>query len=417
MHRRHQADHETADQDQRGGEEKDPRIESDLVRPRNRRRVDPGQGAHGEGCETDAEDPSKEGHDKALGDETEDHASSRLTQSRPDGDLAAAGQGPPELQVDHVGAGGQQNEADRDEQNDERRTDVAGQLLVERGEAHPPSTIAPVGIREILLHTVGDGAHIGLRHAQIDAGLQPPETGQIVVAPVFRRIQAQRCPKVDVLRISEAGGHDTDDGVKVAVDGQIATDHLRIRSVATVPERVTEHSDTRRIQPIFAVGKHATVPGLNPQNGKQRGRHERELDPLRLAHSGEVSLRGDDCGESLERGVLITVVEKLGHRALKTEKTHLGEVIPYRHHAICAGIRQGSQEHGVDDTEDRHGGADSERHRGDRRRDRNRRAAEKRLQVKTHILVEISEHEHLLVLDDPENSSMTVTRAPQNASR
>jgi hypothetical protein len=148
---------------------------------------------------------------------------------------------------------------------------------------------------------------------------------------------------------------------------------------------IAEHDDARRVRPVLTLDEDAALTRLDPQDGKQLGRHRGVVDPLRIVDSGEIALADHERGQRLERPAPLPVLVELGLRKLDLGKVELDELIPDGHRPIRVRIGQGLEKHCLDDAENRHRGADPDRHRDDRGDDRRGGPTEERPHAKAQI--------------------------------
>ena len=109
-------------------------------------RVDGEQRANAERAEAEAEHAAGQRQHHALGQQLPNDAAAAGADRRADRDLALAARGAHEQQVRDVGAGDQQHKADRAQQDEQRRPDVADDLVLQQLDAEPVVALEDVGV-------------------------------------------------------------------------------------------------------------------------------------------------------------------------------------------------------------------------------------------------------------------------------
>ncbi len=132
VHQRRQPEHQTRRDRHAECEEQDERIDRDLGRARQARRVDADERLHAGACEHEAEQAADDREQDALGHELAQEPATAGAERGPDRELAMPVLGAGEEQVGQVGAGDQQDEADRRLQNPDRAARAADDLLLHR---------------------------------------------------------------------------------------------------------------------------------------------------------------------------------------------------------------------------------------------------------------------------------------------
>ena len=185
-------------------------------------------------------------------------------------------------QVGNVATGDQQHEADGAEQHVEGEAHVADDLVDQRNDADRQTAVRRIVGRILLLHSIRDSVHLGLRAFDGDAGLERRE--DVVVLAVALRLRAggqrQRKQQIDVLNPvhrrhdlfveREVFRHHADHGEVVAVERERLADDRRIGAEASLPESVRENHRQRLPRLILFGGKHSAQCDVRAEDGKER---------------------------------------------------------------------------------------------------------------------------------------------------
>ena len=216
----------------------------------------------------------------AFGQELTDDAAAARAERVADGDLTLTRAGPREQQIRDVRAGDQQHEADRAEHHQQARAHVADDLVLKRDDF---AALAP-RVREhpqrVGLAKIGYArAHLRLRARGGCAGREPGDgLTALTAAPQRasrRAIERERHPD---LRLGggerERRGHDADDFARLAVDQDLAADHVRIGAEALTPQRVAD-DDGARARQFFIRAKRPAERGRHAERREEVRRHVR----------------------------------------------------------------------------------------------------------------------------------------------
>ena len=113
-----------------------------------------------------------------------------------------------------------------------------------------------------------------------------------------------------------------------------------------------------------AIGEVPAVDRLHAKGRKEVAAHANGADALWIATASQVHALGAQRRELGERGVAADEVRDVSRRRGQPIESdpllHLGAELPRHHQPIGIGERQRSQQHGVDNAEDRGVGANSE---------------------------------------------------------
>ena len=199
------------------------------------------------------EEPSDDGEHEALGEQLPEEAGAPGAEGRPHGHLLLAGAGPGEEQVGHVGAGHEKHQGDAGEEEHQDWLDLADEDVAERDDLHRDA-----------LHVGGEpaaelggergGALLGLAErgsvAEAGDGVDPVETP----APlhVVARLNGEHHAGVGPGSEGEAGRQDADDGVRVLVEDEGATEDVRVGAHPVSPEGVGQDDRARAAVHVLA---------------------------------------------------------------------------------------------------------------------------------------------------------------------
>ncbi len=315
-----------------------------------------------------AEDRARGGQHEALRQELTQHPHPVGPERRAHGHLALPRLGAREQQVRHVGAGDEQQETDRTEEQPDRASDGTDDFVGER-EDH--------GV-ELHLNRVEPFARHGARDpAQLVGGLphgrtrlQPAGRVKAVAAVIGggrvhlqRRPQLRRFGVAKISRQHEARRHDADDLEGVAVDEDRSADDRGIGGVAPVPESVTKDDEPGTVGEVLLGRERAADHRRDAERRERVGADARARDALGFLAAGQVHLSFAPGRDLLQRPAAPAIVHDLalGHPGLVERRP----LAPDHHRAIGLGPRQRPEEHGVEHAEDGGVGADPERERQD----------------------------------------------------
>ena len=164
---------------------------------------------------------------------------SSCAQREPHAHFAIASQHAHEQQVGDIGAGDQQNEQDRREQDSQQRPDPSDGVLV---QGHHSRAIS--GIHDWIFRGCngGDAGHLLLCTAETDARAQARNNVEIAATVLSPHQSEHVDPPV---RKGEIRWHDADDLVVCAADRDSPADDARLSTKAALPETVTQDGEPR----------------------------------------------------------------------------------------------------------------------------------------------------------------------------
>ena len=311
-------------------------------------------------------------------------------------------------EVAHVGAGDEQHERHRPEQDPDRPRHPAHELLLQ-GAHDGPVLPDQLGVAGRPAESFGQALRqrsqlphqVGHRHA----GPHPPD--QRHPEPVRRdviRTDDRGDPEGDpVAREAEVGTHHADDRPLLPTDVVGPSDHGGVAAEPALPQAVAEQRD-----PVLVLGhRHAAQDGRHAERGKERGGGNRHPHPLgAVAHPQGVGEVAVGC-QALEQLRVFPILKE----ELCREVEFAGEIGPGRgtadvHQPIGLAERQRAEQHRVHDAEDPRGGAEREAERPDRDQREARRAPQS-----AHRLAEVLDP---AAAEPPHDAS---SRAPRGRSQ
>ena len=150
----------------------------------------------------------------------------------------------------------------------------------------------------------------------------------------------------------ETGRHHADDRVALAVQVEGLAGYLRVGAEAALPQAVAHDDHATGSGPVLFGQERAAQLRLDAQQGKEVGRDALAVNPLRLADARQVKALVGGRRHAFKDLVLITPVYVVSHRGRVARVSASGVVLPDHHEPFGVSIRQGAQQHRVDDTED-----------------------------------------------------------------
>jgi hypothetical protein len=301
------------------------------------------------------------GHDDALGHELADEPQPAGAERCAYRHLAASRRPSRQQQVGEVNARDQQDEADGTEYHQQSWPDVAGDLGLQRAQEHPEARRGAVIVGEARRHAVDKGLQFGRGLRQCHARLEPCDDLQVMVAAIVRlgAIERQRRPQIRVAAKVESLRQDADDGVSLAVELNAFSDDVAVGSHLRFPEAVVDERDMIVAGLVVVSREDAALLRGHTQQGKQVCRCLAGGDAERFAACARqvcTASRGEGC-HSVERAQFRPHVPPLRLRNPVLRDTLLAVLPPDLHQLLRLTIGQGTQQHGVDDREDRGVGA------------------------------------------------------------
>src|SRR5262245_52508942 len=122
-----------------------------------------------------------------------------------------------------------------------------------------------VGLRVLFCQTAGDGAHIGARLLDADAGFEPRDHSQMVIQTIvhFRRSEGEWSIKIDLRGDFElrweftsvwelkTGRRHADDGKASIVQCDLLSDDFRVGAITLLPQPVAKDDNAISACPVF----------------------------------------------------------------------------------------------------------------------------------------------------------------------
>ena len=193
-------------------------------------------------------------------------------------------------QVGDVRAGHEEDERDAGHHQAEDEHDVIGEEgLAQRSGLRAPSCVGGGVLR---IEARRNRVEVADRLLRAHAGTKPSEGEDVAIVPrVLEQSRLQREPDPLTLREREVRWHDTDDGVRRAVDVHAASDDLRIGSVPGGPHHVADDRHTGGVRLVVALEKIASENRPHTEEPEQVPRDARAVEALRLAGAVEEGQR------------------------------------------------------------------------------------------------------------------------------
>ena len=221
-----------------------PRIARQIGRQHGRECVD------APGSDEDPEYATAHCKQQALGEQLPNHSRTACPEGQANGDLPPAAGPARKQQVRDVRAGDEEHEADRGQQHQQRRADVADDLLVERDhcERH-----ALIGIGMCQLESIGERPRSDARAFEIQAGPESRDRAQDHHPAGWRRaVQPCGAPELGIRhdRRPEGVRHDADNLVGLAAERHLTSESPRVSAEAPYPQAVRDDRDPRRTSTV-----------------------------------------------------------------------------------------------------------------------------------------------------------------------
>ncbi len=380
-------------------EEEDVGIEADLLRARDRTGVRHLDQLHAAEREQEPEHRADTRKQNAFSGELTGQPHGAGAERAPNGDLAAPRFRARQQEIRDVHARDQQDERDRAEQHEQRRTNVGDDLGLQR-ETHNVVKLGMKAVRTALHRVFPCGIHqalqLRLRLLGAHAWLEAADDGKKMSAAVSRlcRVDLQRRP--DLRRIDFARrkrkilGHDADDVGLAAAEQRLFADDVRIAAVDRLPRPIRDHADVVRSRLVVIRRDHAAKLRRDAERAEQRAGDAGARHPHRLRLTREVGATHGPAVERLPGFGVAAQVEEFRRRDPETMQAAIGERGEFRIDANESPrllIRQRTQQHGIHHAEDRAGGANAER-KAQYRCQRERRARAPHAETELHVLPE-----------------------------
>ena len=299
-----EAEQERGDDRERDREERDDRVRAQLRVAGEHVGGEPGEEGRGRGGEGEAESAPQCGKEEALREDLLHEAPSARAQGLADGELVRPRRGPPELEVGHVGADDEEEDAHRGEEQED-----GGALRLREGGVVvlQPDAHLGVRVRVGLLQAARDRRHLLPRLLHRDPGPPPRDDAQVVGPPLLDEIgglEPEGQPELDVAGGEEEGRrHDPDHREGLAVQSDRAADDPRVAPELRLPQAVAQDGDALlALVGLFLRERAAGVRG-HAEHVEEIARRVERLQSLRLALAGQGDVVADVGRHAREGGV------------------------------------------------------------------------------------------------------------------
>ena len=188
------------------------------------RGADSEQGANAGVAEDEAEDAAGQREDDAFGQQLTDDARAARAHGGANGEFTLAAGCAHEQKVGDVGAGDEENEADRAEQDEEGLTSAGDDGVAQRLDAEAVFGVHILGMKAAIL--VGDEFELSVGLGEGNAGLEPAGNKEIVAVVGAVGIDLEGDPDVGFGIGDERFSEDTDDGVGLVAEGDAGADDV-----------------------------------------------------------------------------------------------------------------------------------------------------------------------------------------------
>ncbi len=137
--------------------------------------------------------------------------------------------------------------------------------------------------------------------------------------------------------------HHTDDGVHVAAERNRLTENLLVAVELFHPQVVTQHHDKRRTVFVVFIRDETSALGSHAECFKEPARHLSNLKLNRFTAARVGQRLHNHATKPAERLALRFNIGEVGRRLVRSERDQSRRIV----------VGQRSQQHGIDDTEDR----------------------------------------------------------------
>ncbi len=218
-----------------------------------------------------------------------------------------------------------------------------------------------VAARVLRLERGRDATEIALGLLERDRGLEAPDHLPRVIPAILHRVHLHRRPRARRGRELEVGRHHADHGVLHAVDEHLLPDHFAPPAETVVPEAVAQDDHVRRADPIFLFLEVAPERGRHAEGSEHRPRDVATRHEFRAAVARQVVRRprvDADVGQRPVVGLPTAEVRvRDGVHVPAAPRVRLAD----RDEPVGVLIREGTQQHRADATENRRVDADAQR--------------------------------------------------------
>ena len=298
---------------------------------------------------------SREGKDEGFRQELTDNAAAACAHGGANGEFVLARRAAGEKQDRNISTSDDEQQGYGTEEQIERATKLLNKIFIQSDDMELKLRNGEM-LRSFFGELLDEGLEGGVGGFMGNSGLQS-KSDIVGLDGILRNFQRE----VDVAVVpSEARGGDTDDGVVLVNQLQSLPEYCGVGVEVALPELVAEDGDGLRILAVDGVGGNEAAPegGRNAHEVEAVGGH---VDPLHVfgkivAGDGETPIVGD---EGIFDGG--SDADALPLRGGQAESHVLTGLVANAHvdHAVWGSVRIRIHEDGVDDAEDRRGGADA----------------------------------------------------------
>ena len=326
---------------------------------------------HAADCDRQAAQSARGGKQHSFGQQLAQDAPAAGAERHAHRNFFLPGDGARQQQIRNIDAHDQQHQRDRAREHQQRGPDIAYQAVV---QAQNTSLRARSRSAELLgvggLQSPVHQGQVRRRALGRDSLLQTRNSG-IEIGPVAglgRRFgHRDQQGRGLVLGKLEPAGQDSGDGVQLAIERHPPGEDRGVTAESPHPEGVRDQRDCATARRRVGGRQIASDERRHSEHAQKTRRRELHFQLLRLAVPRDRKLAARIGGESIEDGRLIAPHRILEIRHVEAEEVVFADV-DRRDEAAGVPIGQGTQQHGIDDAENRRVGADSESGGQDRHR-------------------------------------------------
>ena len=304
--------------------------------------------------EADAQHAPEGGQEQALGEELGEDPPPPRPQGRAQRHLAAPCRAASEEQVGDVGAGDEQHEPDRPQEQPHPGDRLAAQeVVLQRLDARAPPRVR-AGV--LLGDALGDRLHVRVGLLQGHVGLQAAHHQQPVEV-VVDLLGGESEGHVQVVHdpVGGPGSEDPHHGVGLAVQPDLTADDVAVGPEPLLPEAMGQDEDLIPAHLAFLGQEVAAQEEAVPHHRHEPRGRELCSSLVRAIADGQAHVPAGPGVQVLEDRGLALPLEKVAGGARVAVPL---DSRPHHDELVGVGIGQGSEQGGVDDAEDRGVGPD-----------------------------------------------------------
>ena len=338
-------------------------IDRDLARPRHIFAQERCGGAKRCVGDKQSDGAADGGEQQGLDEQLLEHAPAPCAERRADRNLFPAVQGAREEKIPHIRAGDEENEPDSTEQHEQHRAAVAGDRFLQRDHRGAPPAIR---LRKLACQPRRDRIHLGLRLHERDTALEARDTLHVVVPTTRARLggERERDPEIASHRGPRCDRgfrrHDADDRVRLVTQFQRPSNHVRVGAELGAPEPVAQNDHVLRAGRVLFGPKGASERRPSADDVEEASAHWFRSYCSRAARAGERQLPEPAAWihrHALERVRIALPVVELAGRNVEWSSVGRYRVHPHQPARLFEG--KGTQQHRIDDAEERRVCADA----------------------------------------------------------